>query len=676
MPAPAPHHATGVPSDDPAPSQPTGRPPGAELLECDLIMKGGVTSGVVYPPAVIALSRTYRFRSIGGASAGAIAAGATAAAEFARGSGGFERLGRTSAWLSGEGNLISLFQPTAQTAPLLDAVLLLLRSRQRGRGRLQGTFDLVSTLVRTGFRALITPSSWAGRRKGLIYGAGVAFVIGVIAAAIVGLLFRGVVDWQTLLLVALVHALLVGLVGVVLGGLVDLIAGLPWQGFGICPGLTRRPGDPLALTEWLTREINTIAGLPPDGPPLTFAQLADHHVGDLPKAIDLKLITTNLSHGRPYVFPHESSLRTRFLFDEAELKAYVPPSVLTAMVAAAPTDADLTLPPGVHFLPGKELPIVVAMRLSLSFPLLLSAVPLHVIPEAVRHRRRDMSPDVPLDRKTDLQRCWFSDGGITSNFPIHFFDRWLPSRPTFGIKLTPFPADAFVDQEDRGLLKPEVVATLEDLGMLEAGRADVSDLTRSVYLPPADRRPVETVSPVEGLGGFAMAIFRAAQNYRDNTQSRLPSYRDRIVEVRLRDDEGGLNLGMAPEVIAAMAMKGTAAGEELAGKFKLDHHQWVRFLVLMRTLEENLDGLSELGLEQSYSDLIGRFDADFPYTDARDDEWRAQAVNRLHDLLDLVEKWQAADAARRQTSGGVPRRTFFSVGAPSPNPVLRVTPPD
>ncbi|MFS2045864.1 patatin-like phospholipase family protein, partial [Stenotrophomonas geniculata] len=43
-------------------------------------MKGGITSGIVYPNAVLALAREYRFKSIGGTSAGAIAAAVAAAA--------------------------------------------------------------------------------------------------------------------------------------------------------------------------------------------------------------------------------------------------------------------------------------------------------------------------------------------------------------------------------------------------------------------------------------------------------------------------------------------------------------------------------------------------------------------------------------------------------------------
>ena len=38
-------------------------------LECDVIMKGGITSGVVYPLTVCKLATRYRLRSVGGASA-------------------------------------------------------------------------------------------------------------------------------------------------------------------------------------------------------------------------------------------------------------------------------------------------------------------------------------------------------------------------------------------------------------------------------------------------------------------------------------------------------------------------------------------------------------------------------------------------------------------------------
>jgi hypothetical protein len=54
----------------------------APKLECDLVIRGGITSGIVYPGAIAKLAETYNFRSIGGTSAGAIAAAATAAAAY------------------------------------------------------------------------------------------------------------------------------------------------------------------------------------------------------------------------------------------------------------------------------------------------------------------------------------------------------------------------------------------------------------------------------------------------------------------------------------------------------------------------------------------------------------------------------------------------------------------
>jgi predicted acylesterase/phospholipase RssA len=94
----------------------------AATLECDVVMKGGITSGVVYPHAVCELARTYRFKSIGGTSAGAIAAAATAAAELGRARGGFERLAGLPAWIGTGSNLLDLFQPQRSTRRLYAVV--------------------------------------------------------------------------------------------------------------------------------------------------------------------------------------------------------------------------------------------------------------------------------------------------------------------------------------------------------------------------------------------------------------------------------------------------------------------------------------------------------------------------------------------------------------------------
>src|SRR5437763_16852596 len=67
-------------------------PPDPPKTRCDLVMKGGITSGIVYPPAIFELKKNYFFRNIGGTSAGAVAAVGAAAAEFDRDGGGFDRL--------------------------------------------------------------------------------------------------------------------------------------------------------------------------------------------------------------------------------------------------------------------------------------------------------------------------------------------------------------------------------------------------------------------------------------------------------------------------------------------------------------------------------------------------------------------------------------------------------
>src|SRR6476660_1851081 len=103
---------------------------------CDLVMKGGVTSGVVYPLAVVELSSQYWFKNIGGTSAGAIAAGVTAAAECNRrrtgNSTGFDRLSRLPTDLAKDGFLLSLFRADTSTKKVFDVVLAGMAAKQSG----------------------------------------------------------------------------------------------------------------------------------------------------------------------------------------------------------------------------------------------------------------------------------------------------------------------------------------------------------------------------------------------------------------------------------------------------------------------------------------------------------------------------------------------------------------
>ena len=94
---------------------------------CDIVMKGGITSGVVYPRAVTELARSFTLKSVGGTSAGAIAAAAAAAAESARArhpaADAFDPVRKLPELLSaknssGHTNLFTFFQPQPGTARL------------------------------------------------------------------------------------------------------------------------------------------------------------------------------------------------------------------------------------------------------------------------------------------------------------------------------------------------------------------------------------------------------------------------------------------------------------------------------------------------------------------------------------------------------------------------------
>jgi len=157
---------------------------------CDLVMKGGITSGVIYPQAVLALAKNYCFRSIGGTSAGAIAAAMTAAAEYGRKQ---KQADSDQQWagfvlmeneiipqLTTEGFIRGLFQPAPATQPLLDG-LLTYRRRQHAREQRAATrhqpprthsgslrariWDAVATLWETAAKA-----PW-GRSSGRPFGA-------------------------------------------------------------------------------------------------------------------------------------------------------------------------------------------------------------------------------------------------------------------------------------------------------------------------------------------------------------------------------------------------------------------------------------------------------------------------------------------------------------------------
>jgi predicted acylesterase/phospholipase RssA len=494
------------------------------MRKCDVVMKGGITSGIVYPGAVCELAKDFRFVNIGGTSAGAIAAALTAAAEYRRQQGsdaGFAELATLPRWLGEDSRLVKLFRAAPGTASIFDVIVTYLETKNLRKT----LFALLRHFNRFGGVVLAIAAIIVALLVFFADGAGAWIVVALtIVAAAVGYAIAAAVE-------AIVHVLRV----------------LPNQEFGISRGEV--------LTQWLSEKIDEVAG---SNHPLTFGDLARH-------GINLEVMTTNLTHGRPYRMPFQTKA---FSFVPEEMARLFPENVVQWMTAHG-----RAMPNGRYRLPEPEqLPVIVGTRMSLSFPVLLSAVPLWSVDFGRKKNERA------------AERCWFSDGGITSNFPVHFFDRPLPRWPTFAFNL----AEWTPRYHERG---------------------------QSVYLPESNKGGVlEWWTSIDSLPAFLGTIVTTMQNWRDNMLLRLPGQRDRIAHVLLEGDEGGLNLVMKKEMIDTIAAKGARAAEVLRTRYsdtpppetKLTwrNHQWVRFLAFMPALEELLDAWATAFGAGPYDDLL------------------------------------------------------------------------
>jgi predicted acylesterase/phospholipase RssA len=594
---------------------------------CDLVMKGGITSGVVYPLGVVELARKYHFKNIGGTSAGAIAAAATAAAEYRRRHGsdeGFDQLGRLPDVLARDGFLFSLFQPDRTTKPLFGIALGLLKAR--------GAPAIVATVLR-GLATGYPVTALVGAALGAIVPA-VAWYVGF---ASTGATFVLGSLWMALF--AIVAA------AIAAGRDVPTLLRRNW--FGLCSGFSATAAAGQApLTNWLHGYLNAVAGKPAEVP-LTFGDLWNAPQTNDPfqteRAVHLEVLTTNLTHGRPYSLPFRDGEARQFYFSPEEWSAFFPPAVIGHMRAhAAPS---MTLPrtgEGLTLLPlpaMEDLPVVVAARMSLSFPVLIAAVPLW----AVDYSRTINTRRTPTEPPT-AERCWFSDGGISSNFPLRFFDNPLPRWPTFGMNLKrPHP-----DHPNEA-----------DFVWLPT--------TNGQGLQPSWNRFDDGTSGAQ-LVGFFKAIIDTMQNWHDNMESRMPGYRNRIVHISQRSDEGGLNLDMEAAVIERLSERGRRAGVRLRDEFNWDNHAWVRYRSFLAALEVHVGLFGNAYEHPAPQDeaiwaTIGGIPGappapSYPWSSAKQAAF-AHGINAT-----LVSMASAV---------GPPPKTV-AAGAPRPEPELRMTP--
>lgn len=553
---------------------------------CDVVMKGGITSGVVYPKAIAGLAERYRLRNIGGASAGAIAAGAAAAAEYARQKhgtdAGFRRLEGLAEELGepprqdphGGSLLFRLFAPTPLSRPLFDVLAGMLNRKSPSRRVAFGLLALVRAFPGT-------------------FVAGAALLVALAAALATSV--------HPVVAALAVGAILVGIASASIGlavwrALRHLARVMARQDFGLCTGMREGSGPP-ALTEWLHQVIQEIAG-EPRGTPLTFGDLRRLQFAETPgqDGVVLRMMTTCLSLGRPYTLP----IQERLYFDPVELAASFPAEVVqwmkdrssrphgreeTDQDALAAAHAANGVPRPLFAIPEPDdFPVIVGVRMSLSFPILLSALPLY------RYAFRKENGG----GATFMERLIFTDGGVCSNLPIHLFDSPIPEWPTFALNL-------------RDDLEP---------GAPDAERVVPPKRGRSYQ---GDRYAISSDEDLGAVASFLVAMVNTMQNWRDMLQRAAPGARERVFTVRHSKDEGGLNLNMDKRAIDTMAASGAAAADAMKEAFlspsgtppaddDWQYHRWVRLRLLLPAIAEfagNLDqAMADPGASPSTRDFL------------------------------------------------------------------------
>ncbi|MDP9105676.1 MAG: patatin-like phospholipase family protein [Candidatus Eremiobacteraeota bacterium] len=560
---------------------------------CDIVLKGGVTSGVVYPRAITRLAERYVFRSIGGTSVGAIAAALAAAAEYDRceraSTNGFDRLAKVPDFLGhvrhGKSNLLHQFRADRPAGRRqVDAAL-----------KLVGSAPVWKRLVR--FEVQLALWYW--------------WVVALPLVALVVLADPWNADparpWR--IGAAVVLAVLAALPALPALFVLRVWHEFATNAFGWCRGhlaSNDESSEPVEgpLTDWLADEIDATAGLPLRATPLTFGMLAAATWNpawgprdDGEAAITLRMVTTCLTLQQPFELPFGTqspgllAAQPTFYWKESDFVRYFPKYVVQYMKRVMPAHHALA---GFWRYPDQyALPVVVAARMSLSFPLLLSAVPLYAPPLA--------GSDIAAD---DLKRVWFSDGGLTSNMPIHLFDAPLPRWPTFALDLLgtgPQPGAATVAPD--APLEPFLESTL---------RADAVE--------PWERLDVDADGTRGDLLAFASAILDTTRTWRDRILGRLPGYADRTVGIRLNSNEGGVNLNMDAKTIQRMVHRGERAANLLIEKFAPDApadsdwwvgHRWTRYRATMAAvsdwlprLQKGFAALASRPSQRAYSPMI------------------------------------------------------------------------
>lgn len=643
---------------------------------CDLVLQGGVTSGLLYLGVIAELSRHYEFKNLGGTSSGAISAAAAAIAQRAK----LELLKKPhhERQVDPEKPFDELRKFPSELAK---------QERPKARTALFRMFQPQEGTVRS-YRILTTGlDHWAARKRSsaiawVLWETVVQFPLAAIAGAAPGtwlfvtyirsLLETGSISHAVNAALAIFLALVCGLIFAVLWAGYKTVKAMVQNHFGLCNGMQGAGGpNDQPLTVKMHTLFNALLGRKAEDRPVIFGELWGK---DGEREIELQVITTAVNLRRPFQLPSDPDtdpLR-EFFYDPDEWKDFFPSPVMQWLKDKDRLmgDSRVTNKKGAKLLAlplPALLPVIVPVRFSCGFPGLLSAVPMYYIGAKNNAKHRKGKPGAPSadnvssgmgsgaggDGPIVATKVYFADGGITSNCPVHLFDAPLPGHPTFGVAL-----DRLESSERRRRYR--------------------------IHLPAASDELKAPVRPTESVLSFASTIVSTAVDWQDGLQRALPGYRERVVNVSLKPEDGGLNLAMKPETIRWLPRLGQVAALTLLREFTTtraeqrsnswDRHRWIRLRSTLaaaqrylnqlhraqqRTAEPRLDDGSRPALsDREMLDLE-------PSTEPAlaDSAAVARAKALLEGLFELTE----SDAALK--------RADLSNNAPQPTPRLRMSPP-
>ena len=390
---------------------------------------------------------------------------------------------------------------------------------------------------------------------------------------------------------------------------------------------TLAAGEVPPLMAWLADRIDDLAGVPGtdggadrDRYALTFGELWLGRLGTRSgndvrllrraagdpqlRVIDLVTTATDLTERRPYVLPFgaaertEELLGTDLLFCRECLVEVMPARIADQMVLMAPAQSADGLCPrhaGVRLneLPDPwDLPVAFAVRMAISAPGVLRAVPLYTLAAPPRPALRDAygAPvgDVTAGAASTnpggaattgggparVRTHWFCDGGVTGGLPSSSFDVTLPRWPTFSLAA----------QADPGAQTGQTGQAGSGTGS-EQGEPDWVDVPEQDAMLQQPRW-----HPVNGAAGLLGAAIGTAGSWRDGLRAHVPGLRGRLALVHA---DAGLGIFTPQPELLRLALRGYHAGVtlrdrftgpdgEIAGQTQTDRYRWVRMRVALR----------------------------------------------------------------------------------------------